>query len=228
MRRPVIIAVSGPIGSGKSTLCKSLADRWEAPIGSFGDYVRHLARRRRAAVDRQSLQDLGHRLATTGCHTFVKGFVSWAGLRDASVLVIDGLRHVCVAETLAHYASLHRGTFLHVHLHVEERERRGRLRRRGAAHSRIFDDHPVERSDGELLRRRAGLVLKSSPPHVMADAVQAALMALSRRLPDAPDPGAALPVGVTAQGSQAFSRTSIEVVETWLPGSTSTWLEQRS
>ena len=97
---PLAIAISGPIGSGKTTVAKALAERVGAQRIGFGDYVRKVART--AGLDstnRTVLQDLGDvlvRWPEEMCGEVLRQFPA----SENAPLIIDGVRHVTVLEAL--------------------------------------------------------------------------------------------------------------------------------
>lgn len=90
----MIVAFSGQIASGKSTLSKLLADKTGWSRFSFGDYVRMCAKNIGLdANDRETLQDLGVCLSKRP-EPFVRGFLEWTGTPEN--MIIDGIRHFSI------------------------------------------------------------------------------------------------------------------------------------
>lgn len=89
-------AICGRIASGKSIVSRSLAQRHEWDMVSFGDFVRITARKKGLGNDRETLQDLGSRLfAELGPVGILEAARSVCRARS-EVQVIDGIRHVDV------------------------------------------------------------------------------------------------------------------------------------
>ncbi|WP_082058472.1 AAA family ATPase [Acidithrix ferrooxidans] len=89
-----VICVSGHIGSGKTTLCWSLAETLSGcHVRSFGDVVRARAQAQGLPSTRLSLQEVGSAMIREGWHAFVSQLlVDLPGGFD--VLIVDGIRHI--------------------------------------------------------------------------------------------------------------------------------------
>lgn len=94
-----ILAFSGGLGVGKSSLTKKLAERLDWPRLSFGDHVRKLAQENGMdAGDRAVLQQLGQALVLTNVEGFIDGVLKPA--EEKQNVILDGVRHVEVLFTL--------------------------------------------------------------------------------------------------------------------------------
>lgn len=94
-----VLAFSGGLGAGKSSLTTALHERLGWPRASFGDHVRKLAAENgRDSKDRAVLQQLGQALVLTNVEGFVDDVLAQAG--DAPNVILDGVRHVEVLFTL--------------------------------------------------------------------------------------------------------------------------------
>ncbi|MBY0569500.1 MAG: AAA family ATPase [Hyphomonadaceae bacterium] len=142
------VALAGHLGSGKSTLAKALGARLNAPIASFGAYVRVRAQEAGLdADDRTALQDLGQRLATEAPAAFVADFLARNGFSATPALIYDGVRHVGVWDAIAaHAGSLPVRSSL-IFLVTSPETRRDRLAKRGHAPEQIahWQSHAMER-----------------------------------------------------------------------------------
>jgi len=93
-RQARILAFSGPIGAGKSTLSRALADRLGWKRASFGSYVRAEAFRRGLPDTRTTLQGMAVKLvAGIGWETFCHAVLDHAGWAPGEPLLVDGIRH---------------------------------------------------------------------------------------------------------------------------------------
>jgi dephospho-CoA kinase len=98
--KPVVIGFSGRIASGKSAISKALAADMGCRRVSFGDYVRKVAAERGLAPSREVLQSLGEELEAADVNRFCRAVIDLAEWQSGSSLVIDGIRHVQVLESL--------------------------------------------------------------------------------------------------------------------------------
>jgi dephospho-CoA kinase len=98
--KPAVIGFSGRIASGKSAISKALAADIGCQRVSFGDYVRKVAAERGLGSTREVLQSLGEELETADVSRFCRAVIDLAEWQSGSSLVIDGIRHVHVLESL--------------------------------------------------------------------------------------------------------------------------------
>jgi cytidylate kinase len=99
----LVVAFSGGIKGGKSSVSREVAARLGRPRVSFGDQVRSVVRSRGLdASDREALQSVGQELVDTDARDFSQAVLSQAGTAwtPGRNLIIDGLRHVEVATAL--------------------------------------------------------------------------------------------------------------------------------
>jgi dephospho-CoA kinase len=99
--RPVVVAISGPIGAGKTTVTALLAGQLGWPRTAYGDVVRSAAAARGLPARRDILQHIGAEL-TRDWPVFTRAVLDRAGWRPGQPLILDGLRHVMAAEALRH------------------------------------------------------------------------------------------------------------------------------
>lgn len=93
--KPCVLAFSGPIASGKTTIAKSLSKALEWKYASFGDFVRAEAVLRGKNLEsREVLQEIGNDLISQGWGIFCKAVLDGADWKSGEGLVIDGIRHV--------------------------------------------------------------------------------------------------------------------------------------
>jgi hypothetical protein len=102
MKPRVALALAGPLLSGKSTVAQILAKRWEAPVVSFGGYVRAQARLKGFDMRRSTLQDLGQQLLEEqGPESFCRSVLADRGLSPTELpVILDGVRHPSVLQGL--------------------------------------------------------------------------------------------------------------------------------
>jgi dephospho-CoA kinase len=159
----MFIALAGPIGSGKSTLSRALAETLDADLLAFGEYVRAYAKDHGLAAESRSvLQNVGQQLVERDPRIFVQDALAWAQHRPNLHLVLDGIRHESVWNEI-HGAAGERGQAAKlIYLDIREDVRRQRLSARGLSETEItaFDNHPTERDLRERLRPKAHMLLE--------------------------------------------------------------------
>jgi adenylate kinase family enzyme len=140
---PLLLAFSGGIGSGKSTLSSGVANTLRWPRSSFGDHVRAVALSRGLDADARDVQqEVGALLAASGWAPFCRAVLAQADWRPGQPLVVDGVRHVEALETLRTLVTPTPVALIHVTVgevaHVERLRGKGiddLERRRVEAHS---------------------------------------------------------------------------------------------
>jgi hypothetical protein len=85
---PAVVAIAGPIGSGKTTTAALLAGQLAWPKAGYGDTIRAIAAGRGLPASRVSLQRLGLDLTSSGWDAFTGA--RWV---PGQPLILDGLRH---------------------------------------------------------------------------------------------------------------------------------------
>lgn len=154
----VVVAFSGAIKSGKSSLARAVAITLSCPCVSFGDQVRSEVRARGLAESREILQQVGESLVsqhlTEFCEDTLAQARSWA---PPQPLVIEGIRH---AEALSELRMLVNPVRLfHVHIMLGQPTRSARAAKSGGTLSNRWDAHSTERQVHTDLPRIADLVV---------------------------------------------------------------------
>jgi adenylate kinase family enzyme len=161
----VVIAVSGSLRSGKTTLARALAETLGCPRASFGDYVRSKAQEAGLGHDRATLQDLGEQLIEIeGWRAFCENTIALAGAGAHTVpLVVDGVRHVTALDALRELFAPVRVVLAHVDA-GDEQARITRLED-DATYERpleAIEAHSTERDAKQLLPDQADLHVSAS------------------------------------------------------------------
>lgn len=89
-----VIAFSGKLGSGKTTVSSAVAVTLGWARVGFGDYVRSVVRKRGLGETREVLQQVGTELLEVDPRAFCRAVLSSAGKIYPTNLIIDGLRHI--------------------------------------------------------------------------------------------------------------------------------------
>jgi dephospho-CoA kinase len=97
---PAVVAIAGPIGSGKTTTADLLARQLAWPQAGYGDTIRAIATRRGLPASRDSLQQLGLDLISNGWDAFTALVLQHARWVPGQPLILDGLRHLPAATAL--------------------------------------------------------------------------------------------------------------------------------
>ncbi|MEX2236946.1 MAG: AAA family ATPase [Dehalococcoidia bacterium] len=152
-----MVAFSGRIASGKSSFAGGLARALDWPCASFGDFLRHQAAQGFLESNRPSLQQLGEEWISLGIAPFCDAVLKYVNWTAGSSVVVDGVRHLAVAEYLK---SLARGSLFLVFVDTEEHVRAERAGTRGenAAEWEQVEAHSTE-AQWALLRSAADLRL---------------------------------------------------------------------
>ena len=120
----MVLAFSGKIGSGKTSISKAVAAYLKWPRVSFGDYVRLIANQRQLSHERKDLQRLGEELLSTDIDSFCQAVLAQAD-RPEGNLIIDGVRHELVIKVLR--GLVRPSLLIHVHIPVDLETQRSRL-----------------------------------------------------------------------------------------------------
>jgi len=160
--KTTVVAFSGRIASGKSTLSAAFASSMGCPRVGFGDFLRTEAARRRLGQDRDTLQAIGEEWVAAdpdGLCRAVLGRALWQG---GSALVIDGVRHVGILDRLTTLVSPSPLKLIHVSTPEEIRIARLQSRGENATLLSRHDAHSTEHDVTSELPRRADLLLDGS------------------------------------------------------------------
>lgn len=139
-----IVAFSGGVESGKTTISRMVAQTLNWPWASFGDLIRREAQERgQDAPSRQLLEDLGQALVDSDVEGFVNKFLRMSGWQASGQLIVDGLRHVEVLQSLRQTVAP--VPVIVVVIEADINLRRSRLARSGRDEDlTAIDTHPAE------------------------------------------------------------------------------------
>jgi hypothetical protein len=161
------IAISGRIGSGKSSVADLLSASLALPVLSFGTYVRSKSE---PNASREQLQDLGAKLLDSlGPSGLVDAVLEFNGLDPSQPAIWEGLRHGTVFAALRR-AYLPGGICL-IYLHPPEGERLARAREDAGGDARLasWESHAIEQIDD--LAQEANLQVAASTPAAAASEI---------------------------------------------------------
>ncbi|GGG59562.1 AAA family ATPase [Hymenobacter glacieicola] len=161
----MIIAFSGKIGSGKSSVSAAVADVLNLPWVSFGDYVRKQARAQELEPTREHLQDLGQKLLRADAEAFCKAVLSQTPDWENGI-VVDGVRHSDVLHIIKRL--INQQQLIHIHLELNEPLREARVISREGVVEECeqirMNNHPTEEQVSGLLPSIADIVVSSTGP----------------------------------------------------------------
>jgi cytidylate kinase len=157
-----IVTFAGRIGAGKSSVSAAFAATLGWKFASFGAFVRKTASSRGAEHSRESLQAIGAELEANDAAMFCRAVLDDAGWSAGDSVVVEGIRHVRILETLKNLVSP-QPVFL-VYLDAPEERRRARLQERSAQEVDALERaeaHSTERDVIAELPQLANLVLST-------------------------------------------------------------------
>lgn len=157
-----ILAISGGIASGKTTLAEAIASSLRLRHASFGRYVRAEARSRGISTTRRGLQALGKELVEGDVEAFCRAVLAAVEWQPQEAVVVDGVRHLRVASSLRRLADP--APFFLIHIDADQKTRLARMTSRGdfGAHLDDLDRHSTEVEVADALRQLADLQLNGN------------------------------------------------------------------
>jgi dephospho-CoA kinase len=161
--RNTVVGFSGGIASGKSSLSMAVSQALGWPRTSFGAYVRVVAAQRGLETTRENCQKIGEELIDEDVHDFCKNVLAEASWSPGASVVIDGIRHLEVADLLA--GMVRPSDFILIFVELPRAERATRLKNRDGESQPLerFEQHSTEAQVADL-RARADLVVDSDRP----------------------------------------------------------------
>ena len=163
--KPVVLAFSGSIASGKSTLSRAVAETLDWPYVSFGDFVRTVAQSRGLGDSREALQEVGVSLIREGWTQFCRSVLNQITWRPGQPLVVDGIRHIEAVSELQKLVAP--SEFLLVFVETSNPIREARLRTRKVADGeklQHIESHSTEAQVKVFLAGMANLAVDGTQP----------------------------------------------------------------
>lgn len=165
--RNIVVAFTGPIGSGKSTISHLVAQKLGWKRVSFGDYVRAVARDKKLEKSREVLQDLGSILINEGWDHFCKAVLEQVQFKRGECLVVDGIRHVEALNTIRDLVYPSNVFLVYVQLKPSQRQKRLKVKElANKSETKQIEEHPTEKQVQTILPMVADLVVDGSKPEV--------------------------------------------------------------
>jgi adenylate kinase family enzyme len=175
-----VLAFSGGIRSGKSTVSTGVAEALGCPRVSFGNYVRMITQFRGLEECRKSWQAVGESLIQEDLNQFCGAVLAQAPWEPGGPLVVDGVRHVKVAQALKSLVSPS-GLRL-IYIDADDAIREQRLRETCPDEKPLaqLDQHSTEVQVIRELRDLADFVVDGTRP---ADELTREITVWAERLP---------------------------------------------
>jgi cytidylate kinase len=161
--KPVVLAFSGAIGSGKSTVSKAVASKLEWNHISFGDYIRAEAGRRGLPQERVILQDLGAELIAGGWESFCGDVLTYGSWEVGHPLILDGIRHAELIPILESY--IHPLKLYLIYIEADDHTRFDRVSLRDSTADKVLawvEQHSTEEQVRDRLPQFAHLRLNGT------------------------------------------------------------------
>ncbi|MFD0084203.1 AAA family ATPase [Priestia megaterium] len=160
---PVIIAIGGRIGSGKTTLSLSLSSELGFKYVSFGDYVRRIALKRGMNPNsREELQVIGESLIKNDKKDFCNSVLKSVGWTSGESLVIEGIRHKEILKEIRKLTFPTSVLFVFLQITEDVRKKRIQYRSRESLDEiRILEQHSTEKQVNHDLSLCADLILQN-------------------------------------------------------------------
>ncbi len=150
----VVVAFSGPIGAGKSSISQKVADSLHWPRVSFGEYIKKVAQENNEDPnDRAVLQRLGQALVLSDVDSLVDEVLNQRPWKDANGegnLIIDGLRHAEVRHALVQ--KIRPNILKHVYVTIDEDTRQQRVREEDHIEPRILMRYDQDITEAQIPR----------------------------------------------------------------------------
>lgn len=162
--KSTILAFSGGIASGKSTLSEAVALSLGCSRVSFGGFMRAEARKRGLSTDRETLQSIGEELVARDPDRLCRDLLAQSGWTPGGALVIDGVRHVDIADRLCQLVVPSEFRLVHVTAGEQTRNARFAARAESSGDLSKYESHSTEHDVHLGLPERADLLVDGNQP----------------------------------------------------------------
>jgi dephospho-CoA kinase len=160
-----VLGFAAPIEAGKTTVSTAVADLLNAPRVSFGGFLRRVANEKGLEITREVLQDLGDKMVRDDVKAFCEAVLMQQPWRPGVPLVIDGVRHLEVLNTLGEILAP-AAPYL-IYIKVDRQTQAERLLHDELPHEKPLEElekHPTEEQVRRILPDKASLVLDGTRP----------------------------------------------------------------
>jgi dephospho-CoA kinase len=179
--KPAVLAFSGRIASGKTTVSLEISRQLGWKRASFGDFVRKEAYRRGFDnTSRKTLQEIGNELIERGWTAFCLSVLGEAQWEAGEGLVIDGIRHLEGLEAIREIVSPLKLFLLFISVNSEIREHRLSKKSIGKGQIAAIEEHSTESQVRGHLKDHADLIIDGATP--ISSIVQSIMDLLTKQL----------------------------------------------
>lgn len=153
---PIILAFSGYIKSGKTTISQEIANKIDWKTISFGDYLRSIAKQKGLDPSRENLELLGKREIEQGWESFCKNVLSSVNWKKEENLIVDGVRHKEALDALKNITNPSDIYLIYIDTNLKNR-----IKRSGYSESKLkrFDSHYMEKQVISLIPHISDLII---------------------------------------------------------------------
>lgn len=154
-----VLAFSGQIKSGKTTISRAVAEALRCPRVSFGDRVRAVVEGMGLPTSRENLQRTGESLVANNLEQFCRDVLAQAATGASAHIVVDGVRHVEAAQCLRRLVMPKDFHLVFVETDEATRETRHAARSHSERSLKSYAQHSTELQVASDLRNHADLTV---------------------------------------------------------------------
>jgi len=175
-----VIALSGKISSGKSTVADFINKNYNFPIVSFGAYLKSYCLSKNLPTTRETLQNVGEKLIQKDPERFLINVINF-NTEKSDIIILDGVRHKIILEALNKL--INNVIVIYIETDFNTRSIRYLSRKKSTDNTShynnliVADNHPVE-SEIDILKTFSHITIDSSK-----DYKKTLLESISLRLP---------------------------------------------
>ena len=157
----MILAFAGKTSSGKTTTATKIAKKLNWKLIGFGGYIRHIAKQKEIVPCRENLQHIGEEEIKKGYDSFCKNVLSFHDWKKGESLVIDGIRHKEVVDSLKNIMEPSDVYLIYINLDNKIREKRS-VDHKCETDLQKYDSHSTEEQVVTSLPNISDLILDGS------------------------------------------------------------------
>jgi dephospho-CoA kinase len=159
-----VLAFSGQIKSGKTTVSQAVAEALGCGRASFGDEVRKAVQSMGLPIEREHLQRIGEAFVSTRLEQFCLDVLAQVESNSTSHQIVDGVRHVEAADCLKRLVAPKQFRLIYVDTDESIREHRHLETSPTKTPLKMYDHHSTEVQVANQLKESADLVVNGLEP----------------------------------------------------------------